>query len=89
MQEFTYEVWLGEKYAGDYGKDKDNTDSVFITRTGTVYHKTRNCPALYIDVKMVDFSQIIIEIKMVQFIIRVVNVKNIIIKMNQVMNMYM
>ena len=46
MQEFTYEVWLGEKYAGDYGKDKDNTDSVFITRTGTVYHKTRNCPAL-------------------------------------------
>lgn len=58
MQEFTYEVWLGEKYAGDYGKDKDNTDSVFITRTGTVYHKTRNCPALNIDVKMVDFSQI-------------------------------
>ena len=58
VQEFTYEVWLGEKYAGDYGKDKDNTDSVFITRTGTVYHKTRNCPALYIDVKMVDFSQI-------------------------------
>ena len=58
VQEFTYEVWLGEKYAGDYGKDKDNTDSVFITRTGTVYHKTRNCPALNIDVKMVDFSQI-------------------------------
>ena len=24
VQEFTYEVWLGEKYAGDYGKDKDN-----------------------------------------------------------------
>lgn len=58
VQEFTYEVWLGEKYAGDYGKNKDNTDSVFITRTGTVYHKTRNCPALNIDVKMVDFSQI-------------------------------
>lgn len=58
VQEFTYEVWLGEKYAGDYGKDKDNTDSVFITRTGTVYHKTRNCLALNIDVKMVDFSQI-------------------------------
>lgn len=58
VQEFTYEVWLGEKYAGDYGKDKDNTDSVFITRTGTVYHKTRNCPALNIDVKMVHFSQI-------------------------------
>lgn len=58
VQEFTYEVWLGEKYAGDYGKDKDNTDSVFITRTGTVYHKTRNCTALNIDVKMVDFSQI-------------------------------
>ena len=51
--------WLDDNWTAstfDHSLSAHYENTVLVT--GTVYHKTRNCPALYIDVKMVDFSQI-------------------------------
>ena len=46
-----------------FGKGKDNTDKskdsiVYITDTGTVYHKTQNCTHLNLSISNVNFSEV-------------------------------